>query len=138
MRFGVPFCRAYFLFSPAIPLSVRVSQPFTLLNFAFHTLESLKSDYNLLFFPATTGRCILSQQSDTLGYVEECSEQFYDEFINLLDKDNDIVVTFGRYNTWISKKGEIESKCEDCDYIDVIENRFSTISRNSKHLIIIK
>ena len=101
-------------------------------------LESLKSDYNLLFFPATTGRCILSQQSDTLGYVEECSEQFYDEFINLLDKDNDIVVTFGRYNTWISEKGEIESKCEDCDYIDVIENRFSTISRNSKHLIIIE
>jgi len=101
-------------------------------------LESLKSDFNLLFFPATAGRCILSQQSDTLGYVEECSEQFYNNFINLLNKENDIVVTFGRYNTWISDKGKRESKCEDCDHIDVITDRFSTISENSKHLIIIE
>ena len=95
-------------------------------------LEKLKDEYNLVFFPATTGRCILTQQSDTLGIVESCSDKFFNEFINLLDKDKDIVIGFGRINKWISQQGELELKCENCKNTEILLSRFEIISNNAK------
>ncbi len=100
-------------------------------------LDLLKNDYNLVFFSGRSGRCLLSKQSDTVGDVEECNEIFFNEFLNLLDKNNDIVVAFGRYNTWLTEKGVIEIKCSNCNHIEVFKNRLSMISKSSKKLYII-
>lgn len=101
-------------------------------------LETLKKDYNLVFLTNKLGRCLLSKQSDTAGDVGECSDETFEKFINLLNKDTDIVVSIGRYNTWLTEKGLNEVKCEDCDYLEIFKNRLETISENSFHFYIIE
>ncbi len=101
-------------------------------------LETLKEDFNLVFLTNKLGRCLLSKQSDTAGNVDECGDQTFDKFINMLNKDKDIVVSIGRYNTWLTEKGLNEVKCKDCDYLEVFKNRLETISENSFHTYIIE
>jgi peptidoglycan/LPS O-acetylase OafA/YrhL len=101
-------------------------------------LKSAQGSYNLVFLSNTLGRCLLSQQSDTVGNVEECEDDFFGEFINTLNKDKDIVIAFGRYDTWLSFKGENEIKCIECDYISIFSNRLEIISRNTSKFIIIE
>ena len=69
-------------------------------------LYDLGDAYNLVFLLNNLGRCLLSQQSDTTGDVPECSEETFEIFLNKLSKENDIVITIGRYNTWINDKGK--------------------------------
>ena len=46
------------------------------LSVAFLTeFNSIKNDYNLIFLRGKVGRCLLSQQSDTVGFVDECSDE---------------------------------------------------------------
>jgi peptidoglycan/LPS O-acetylase OafA/YrhL len=101
-------------------------------------LETLKNDYNLIFLTNKLGRCLLSKQSDTAGDVDECGDETFDTFIKMLNKDRDIVVSIGRYNTWLTEKGLNEVKCRDCDYLEVFKNRLETISENSFHFYIIE
>ena len=101
-------------------------------------LTSAQQKYNLVFITNTAGRCLLSQQSDTVGFVEYCSNEFFDEFINIIDKEKDIVIVFGRFDTWITQKGETEIKCNDCDYINIFSNRLEKISNNAYKFLIIE
>lgn len=39
----------------------------------------------------------------------------------MLNKDRDIVVSIGRYNTWLTEKGLNVVKCGDCDYLEVFK-----------------
>ena len=101
-------------------------------------LYDLGDAYNLVFLPNNLGRCLLSQQSDTTGDVPECSEETFEIFLNKLSKENDIVITIGRYNTWINDKGKKEIKCQNCSHIEVFKNRLELIEKNSKKLFIIE
>ena len=99
--------------------------------------NELNNDYNLVFLSGRTGRCLLSQQSDTVGYVEECEDVFFTNFLDIVDK-NDYVVAFGRFNNWLDIKDISEIKCDNCDYVDVFKNRLTKLAEKSKRLIIIE
>ena len=101
-------------------------------------LTNAQSEYNLVFLSNTTGRCLLSQQSDGVGNITPCSDKFFLEFINILDEEKDIVVVFGRINIWLSEIGKEQIKCDDCNYIEVLEDRLEIISDNSLSLIILE
>ena len=94
--------------------------------------------YNFVFIRGTGGRCILSQQSDTVGFVEQCEDEFFTEFLEILDKEDDVVIAFGSFHNWLSTKGEVEIKCSNCDYVDVLKNRLLNISKNSSRFIMIQ
>lgn len=101
-------------------------------------LHDLGDDYNLVFLPNNLGRCLLSQQSDTSGEVPECSEETFKTFLNKLNLENDIVITIGRFNTWLDNKGTREIKCEDCDHIEIFKKRLELIEKNTQKLFIIE
>ena len=101
-------------------------------------LKSAQQKYNLVFITNTAGRCLLSQQSDTVGFVEYCSNEFFDEFINIIDKEKDIVIAFGRFDTWLTGKGKNEIKCTDCDYVNIFSKRLERISKNAYKFLIIE
>lgn len=100
--------------------------------------DSVIDNYNFVFIRGTGGRCILSQQSDTVGFVEECEDEYFTEFIEILDKDEDIVVAFGSFHVWLSTIGEEQIKCSNCNYLNVLENRLLKISKNASKFIIIQ
>ena len=100
-------------------------------------MTSLNSKYNLIFLRGKLGRCLLSQQSDTVGNVDECSDETFNEFLSMLNVEKDIVVSFGRFDTWLTKKGDNEIKCNDCDFKKIFKSRLEKISNSSlKHYII--
>ena len=101
-------------------------------------LTNAQKNYNLVFITNTAGRCVLSQQSDTVGYVEYCTEEFFNEFINIINKEKDIVIAFGRFDTWLTQKGQNEIKCLGCDYIVNFRKRLETISKHSYKFVIIE
>jgi len=94
--------------------------------------------YNFVFIRTTGGRCILSQQSDTVGFVEQCEDEYFTEFLEILDKEDDIVVAFGSFHVWLSTVGEESVKCNNCDYVNVLKDRLLKISNNSSRFIIIQ
>ena len=100
--------------------------------------DSAIDNYNFVFIRGTGGRCILSQQSDTVGFVEECEDEYFSEFIEILDKEDDIVVAFGSFHVWLSTIGEEQIKCSSCNYVNVLENRLLKISKNASKFIIIQ
>ena len=100
--------------------------------------NSVIDKYNFVFIRTTVGRCILSQQSDTIGFVEQCEDDYFIELLNKLDKENDIVIAFGSFHVWLSAIGEEQIKCSNCDYVDVFKNRLLKISQNSSRFIVIQ
>jgi peptidoglycan/LPS O-acetylase OafA/YrhL len=103
-----------------------------------NNLKLEKGSYNLVFMPGRAGRCILSQQSDTPGETKECSEKYFNTFIDLIDEEKDIVIAFGRFNIWLEEKGKNEVKCTECDPIKVFSNRLNTISNTASKFILIE
>tara|TARA_Y100000389_G_scaffold92538_1_gene89257 strand:+ start:10760 stop:12754 length:1995 start_codon:yes stop_codon:yes gene_type:complete len=101
-------------------------------------LTYAQQKYNLAFISNTPGRCLLSQQSDTPGTVEYCNDEFFLNFLTILDKEKDIVIAFGSFDTWLTDKGKNELKCTNCDYLNIFSNRLETISRNVSKLLIIE
>ena len=101
-------------------------------------MDLIKNDVQITFFSGRIGRCLLSRQSDTLGEVSECSEVYFKEFLNLINPERDLVIAFGRFDTWLGEKGEKEIKCNNCDHLKEFSNRLRVISENSKNLIIIE
>jgi peptidoglycan/LPS O-acetylase OafA/YrhL len=97
----------------------------------------LSNAYNLAIFNSSTGRCILSGQHDNDGFVGACERSYYENFLNLLNPETDIVVVIGRFDKWLSvEKGFIDQQCEDCDYIEEIDYRLLKLKESSKKLII--
>ncbi len=95
-------------------------------------------NYNFVFIRGKSGRCILSQQSDTVGFVEQCEDNYFEEFLDTLDKENDIVIAFGSFHNWLSTQGKEQIKCSNCQHVNVLSNRLTEISKNSSRFIIIQ
>ncbi len=105
------------------------------LSVAFLTeFEALKNEYNLIFLRGKLGRCILSQQSDSVGLVDECSTEAFNNFIETLDLENDLIIAFGRFDTWLEEKGENEIKCENCNYVNIFKSRLEILASNVNHV----
>ena len=100
----------------------------------------IEENYNLIFFSGRIGRCIISAQSDTVGFVEECSQDFFNEFIKILNPNEDIVIIFGRFDTWLKQKGidEFKLDCNDCEANDIFFQRINLIESFSKKMYLIK
>ena len=109
------------------------------LSVAFLTeFEGLKNEYNLIFLRGKLGRCILSQQSDSVGLVGECSSEAFNNFIATLDSENDLIIAFGRFDTWLEEKGKNEIKCENCNYVNVFKSRLEILASNVNHAYYVK
>ena len=55
-----------------------------------------------------------------------------------MSKENDIVITFGRFDTWLDDKGKNEIKCDTCDYSKVFSNRMKRLALNVKQAYFIE
>ena len=110
-------------------------------NFSYTLINNYKSlscDYELKIYSSSAGRCLLSMQSDIVGYVGWCADETFQNFITQLKNDSSTVVLFGRFDTWLDEnKGGKEIKCENCNFTDVFSYRLSKIIENSKKTIVI-
>ena len=107
---------------------------YTLLNY----YKLLSCNYELKIYGTSAGRCLLSMQSDIVGYVGWCTDEYLQKFTLQLKNDSPTVVLFGRFDTWLDEsKGGKEIKCENCNYTEVLSSRLTNIIENSKQTIII-
>ena len=91
---------------------------------------------NIIFNP--TGRCLLSQQTDVVEEIVECTDQYFNKFISNLKDEQPLVLVIGRFDTWLKEeKGGKEIKCQNCNYIEVFSERIRAISNSSEKLIIV-
>ena len=61
---------------------------------------------------------------------------YFNEFIERISKDDYVVIT-GRLDLWLREDiGGSQLQCEDCNYLNEINERFSLLSQKSKNLII--
>jgi peptidoglycan/LPS O-acetylase OafA/YrhL len=101
--------------------------------------KSLSCEYKITIYATSGGRCLLSQQSDILGYVGWCTDESFKNFLNKLSSDEATVIIFGRFDTWLDpEKGGIEKKCENCDFRNNFSYRLSEVVKYSKEVIVIK
>ena len=99
--------------------------------------EKFSDNYNFIPINATIGRCLLSAQNDDINYRYDCSDIFFNSFLQKLNK-NDVVAVIGRFPVWISEIGKEQLQCNnDCSHLKVIENRLSLIASKVKKIIII-
>ena len=99
--------------------------------------EKLNDKYNFIPINATIGRCLLSGQNDSFQNKYDCSEMFFNDFIDQLKKD-DVVVIVGRFPVWLSSVGETSYQCNiNCDYRLALKNRITLIAGKVESLIII-
>ena len=81
--------------------------------------------YNFVFIRGTGGRCILSQQSDTVGFVGfNVKMNSLQSSVEILDKEDDVVIAFGSFHNWLSTNIKVEIKCSNCDYVDVLKTGY--------------
>ena len=93
----------------------------------------LSCDYELVIYSGDAGRCLLSQQSDIVGYVGWCTDEAFNNFIENVKEYESIVIAIGRFDTWINKdKGSKEVKCEDCNYLEIFDSRTEEIAKKSE------
>lgn len=101
--------------------------------------KSLSCEYKITIYATSGGRCLLSQQSDILGYVGWCTDESFKDFLNKLSSDEATVIIFGRFDNWLDpEKGGIEKKCENCDFRNNFSYRLSEVVKYSKEVIVIK
>ena len=99
--------------------------------------EKFSDSYNFVPINATIGRCLLSAQNDDIEYRYDCSDTFFNSFLQNLNK-NDVVAVIGRFPVWVSEIGKEQLQCnKDCSYLKVIEKRLSSIASKVKKIIII-
>jgi len=103
-----------------------------------YNLDKFSNTHNLNFLRGRSGRCLLSKQNDNVEFVKACDDEAYEDFINNLDTSNDIVIAFGRFDTWLSKKGQLEINCYECDYVQTFKQRLEGIAEHAKSLYIIQ
>lgn len=99
--------------------------------------EKISNDYNFIPLNGTIGRCILSAQHDTPDFRFDCTNKFFNNFIQTL-KAEDIVAVIGRFPNWIGDYGENQFQCQkNCNHREVIQERLLKISSKVDQLIII-
>lgn len=99
--------------------------------------EKISDKYNFIPLNGTVGRCLLSSQHDTPDFRFDCTDIFFNNFIERLDS-TDIVAVVGRFPNWISEYGSSQLQCEkDCNSEAIIKERFLEIASRVDELIII-
>jgi hypothetical protein len=105
-------------------------------TFAYTLIKDFKylsCDYELVIYSGDAGRCLLSQQSDIVGYVGWCTDEEFNNFIENVKEYEPVVIAIGRFDTWINKdKGSKEVKCEDCNYLEIFDSRTEEIAKKSE------
>ena len=97
----------------------------------------LSCEYNLTIYGTSAGRCLLSGQSDIVGYVGWCSEESLNNLITKLSNEESLVILFGRFDTWLDvNKGGQEVKCDNCDFLEIVRNRFKIINSSDQIIIL--
>lgn len=100
--------------------------------------KELSCDYNLKIASGDAGRCLLSQQSDTVGYIGWCTDETFEKFIEDLKAEPTKIIAIGRFDTWLNpSKAELELKCNDCNFKNVFQSRIEKISKNIESIIVI-
>lgn len=99
-------------------------------------LGILSKNYNISIKNGTGGRCLISGQVDSTEYVGACERSYFEEFVERITKD-DVVVTTGRFDLWLSEEiGKAQLQCEECSYKDELSDRLSILANKSKKLFI--
>jgi peptidoglycan/LPS O-acetylase OafA/YrhL len=107
---------------------------YTLVN----EFKNLSCQFNVRYIMNPEGRCLLSAQTDIVGDVFVCSDEHFDNFIQILNEEPYIVLAIGRYDTWLNEtKGGNEVKCDNCDFEDVFYKRMMKISNYAEKFIIV-
>ena len=79
----------------------------------------------------------MSAQHDTPDFRFDCTDKFFNNFIDTLDVD-DIVAVIGRFPLWIGERGENQLQCEkSCNHREVIQERLLKIASKVGQLIVI-
>ena len=98
--------------------------------------SEISEKYNLKIKNGTGGRCLLTGQVDSIEYVGACERTYFNEFIERITKEDYVIIT-GRLDLWLREDvGGSQLQCEDCYYLNEIDERFSLLSEKSKNLII--
>lgn len=98
--------------------------------------EKISDSYDFISIYGTTGRCLLTSQTDDISFRYDCTQTFFNNFLNNLNSD-DVVVIIGRFPLWINEIGESQIQCFNCDHIETINNRIKKIAEKSKKVILI-
>lgn len=104
-------------------------------SFLTHLSDDFEN-YELNFLRGRNGRCLLARQNDNLEIVDECSETAFNNFLSNLNKENDIIVAFGRFDSWISEEGKDQIDCLNCNHIIEFRNRINRLAEHSKKVFI--
>jgi peptidoglycan/LPS O-acetylase OafA/YrhL len=97
----------------------------------------ITNKFNFIPINGTTGRCILSAQNDFLGDRYDCSDLFFNDFLNTVNKE-DIIMIVGRFPLWLDDIGINQIQCSnDCFPDEVFKERLVRLANSSKKLIII-
>jgi len=99
--------------------------------------EKIPGKYNFVPINGTTGRCILSSQTDVQSFRFDCTQTFFNNFLDNLN-ESDVVAVIGRFPGWLGEQGKSYLQCEEeCDNEKIIRDRLSKISKKVDKLIII-
>ena len=99
--------------------------------------EKFSDDFNFIPIHGTIGRCLLSAQNDVIDYRYDCTDAFFNSFLQNL-KTNDVVAIIGRFPVWVGQIGNEQIQCsENCDHLLVLEKRLNLIASRVKKFIII-
>ena len=99
--------------------------------------RKISNNFNFIPLNVTVGRCLLSAQNDTHDFRFDCTNAFFNNFLNKLNP-NDKVAIIGRFPIWVSEAGKASLQCEvECNHIKIMEERIKEIASKVEELIII-
>ena len=99
--------------------------------------EQINDNLNFIAIPGTIGRCLISGQHDTAVERYECTEVFFNNFLDTLG-NQDTIAIIGRFPVWLSQTGADQYQCSiNCNHIKKIQQRITSISKKVKKVILI-
>jgi peptidoglycan/LPS O-acetylase OafA/YrhL len=99
--------------------------------------EKIPDSFDFIPIYGTIGRCLLTSQTDDSSFRYDCTETFFNNFLNNLNSE-DTVVIIGRFPLWIDEIGKEQMQCsENCEHIKTIKDRIIKISERSSKVILV-
>ena len=99
--------------------------------------EKIPDSFDFIPIYGTIGRCLLTSQTDDSSFRYDCTETFFNNFLNNLNS-LDTVVIIGRFPLWIDEIGKEQMQCsENCEHIKTIKDRIIKISERSSKVILV-
>ena len=99
--------------------------------------EKISNNFDFIPIHGTIGRCLLTSQTDDSSFRYDCTETFFNNFLNNLNSE-DTVVIIGRFPLWIDEIGKEQMQCsENCEHIKTIKDRIMQISEKTFKVILV-